>query len=218
MFIIAHVMRCFLLPLVLHTVSSFTISTAPNMLGLKFLNEKIHVQARGLSTAFRPVRRSALAWQCSSTPRPGDLTASELVKYLWNDLQFDKDYPACSLAFFSDDIVYEDMVYSKPFVGIEQVKSFLINTKEKAPEDFVFVIDKCSDGVKSCGFTWHIELKTRPDAGKFANGCSFYELNNEGKVCYIRDVVEPPIKIGSFGLVLANLAAKALKSTPPPAT
>jgi hypothetical protein len=120
------------------------------------------------------------------------------------------------LEFFSDDVIYEDMIYPEPFVGKEQVTAFLINTKEKAPEDFVFVLDKCSDGVKSCGFTWHIELKTRPDAGKFANGCSFYELNSEGKICYVRDIPEPPIKIGSFGLVLANLAAKAIKSRPAP--
>jgi tRNA (Thr-GGU) A37 N-methylase len=43
----------------------------------------------------------------------------------------------------------------------------LKKVKKMAPEDFVFVLDKCSDGEKACGFTWHIELKTRPEAGVF---------------------------------------------------
>ncbi|KAJ1481338.1 hypothetical protein T484DRAFT_1807802 [Baffinella frigidus] len=46
-------------------------------------------------------------------------------------------------------------------------------------------MDRCSDGATSCGFTWHIELGTRPEAGKFANGMSFYELDADGKICYV---------------------------------
>ncbi|EKX49647.1 hypothetical protein GUITHDRAFT_151421 [Guillardia theta CCMP2712] len=155
--------------------------------------------------------------RASQTNLPGPNTrADELVKWLWNEAQFRPDYPSISLDYFADDVVYEDMVYSEPFVGKDAVREFLLKTKEMAPPDFVFVVDRVSDGVRSCGLTWHIELKTRPDAGKFANGCSFYELNSEGKICYIRDTVESPLKIGSFGLVLANLAAKAIKMTPPP--
>jgi hypothetical protein len=190
--------------------------TPKNQLVMGFPNSKCAFSVRPFAVV--RVRRcaSAASMMANAKPRPGDLTASELVKYLWNEVQFADDYPAPALEFFSDDVVYEDMIYPEPFVGKDQVTSFLSNTKDKAPEDFVFVLDKCSDGVKSCGFTWHIELKTRPDAGKFANGCSFYELNSEGKICYVRDIPEPPIKIGSFGLVLANLAAKAIKSRPPP--
>jgi hypothetical protein len=200
--------------LILSTSSSFPISSIFKSTGIS----KSTALAKPASFSRISLRRNtATKFSCSAKPRPGDLTASELVKYLWNEVQYAEDYPAPALEFFSDDVIYEDMIYSEPFRGKAQVTSFLINTKEKAPEDFVFVLDKCSDGVKSCGFTWHIELKTRPDAGRFANGCSFYELNDDGKICYVRDIPEPPLKIGSFGLVLANLAAKAIKSTPPPA-
>jgi hypothetical protein len=96
------------------------------------------------------------------------------------------------------------------------VVKFLQKTKDTAPPDFTFILDRVSDGEKAVGFTWHIELLERPDAGKFANGCSFYELDDTGRICYIRDVVEPAIKVGAFGLVLANLAAKAINMTPPP--
>ena len=205
--------------LMMTSVSSFMhphCITPKNQLVMGFPNSKCAFSVRPFAAV--KVRRcaSAASMMANAKPRPGDLTASELVKYLWNEVQFADDYPAPALEFFSDDVVYEDMIYPEPFVGKDQVTSFLSNTKDKAPEDFVFVLDKCSDGIKSCGFTWHIELKTRPDAGKFANGCSFYELNSEGKICYVRDIPEPPIKIGSFGLVLANLAAKAIKSRPPP--
>jgi len=205
----------------LSSVSSYNLPLNSPKSAVRTYYGNTHIRSTGfrfLRSAPRLRNPQGFALKCSSKPRPGDLTASELVKYLWNDLQFDPEFPAPSLEFFSDDIVYEDMIYPKPFVGKEQVKSFLLNTKKQAPDDFVFIIDKCSDGVKSCGFTWHIELKTRPDAGKFAFGCSFYELNDEGKVCYIRDIPEPPIKIGTFGLVLANLAAKAIKSRPPPSS
>ena len=30
-----------------------------------------------------------------------------------------------------------------------------------------------------------IRLGTRPEAGKFANGMSFYELDADGKICYV---------------------------------
>jgi len=148
----------------------------------------------------------------------GKVRADDLIRWLWNEAQFDPTYPAPILDFFADDIVYEDMVYKEPFIGKTAVVDFLQRTKDTAPPDFTFILDKVSDGEKAVGFTWHIELLERPDAGKFANGCSFYELNDEGRICYVRDVVEPALKLGSFGLVLANLAAKAINMTPPPPT
>ena len=213
------------------------------------------------------------------------------------------------------------MVYADPFVGKQAVKDMLVKTKELAPPDFIFVLDRVGDGTKCCGFTWHIEyalshlsppplststplhrrhtlllpptcgcffqmfpsydqkshsfpsrtarsprrvvhltggvfsliptlsfysspahfppsllftaseplpiasylsavlftrhifrdavrLATRPSAGKFANGMSMYELDDEGKICYVRDLVEPFPKTGDFGLRLANFIGK----------
>jgi len=136
--------------------------------------------------------------------------ADELIPWLWNVAQYRTDYPECSLKFFADDAVYEDLIYKDPFVGKPAVEAFLRKCKDLAPPDFVFVLDKYSDGAKACGFTWHVELQTRPEAGQFANGASFYELNDEGKICYVRDVVEPPLKTGDLLLRFANFAAKLL--------
>mmetsp|Transcript_46198 Transcript_46198/g.92340 ORF Transcript_46198/g.92340 Transcript_46198/m.92340 type:complete len:227 (-) Transcript_46198:473-1153(-) len=162
------------------------------------------------------VSASTTGSQLSAPPTPGQLNAPELIKWLWNEAQFREDYPACSMEFFADDVVYEDMVYAEPFVGKAAVRDMLIKTKELAPPDFVFVLDRVGDGAKCCGFTWHIELSTRPDAGKFANGMSMYELNDEGRICYVRDLVEPFPKTGDFGLRLASVLGKILKLSPPP--
>ena len=168
----------------------------------------------GLSSVFAQIDQLKTSGP-TTRPEIGKVRADDLVRWLWNEAQFDPTYPEPILDFFSDDIVYEDLVYKEPFVGKRAVIEFLQKTKDTAPPDFTFILDKVSDGSTAVGFTWHIELLKRPDAGKFANGCSFYELNDEGRICYIRDVVESPLKVGAFGLVLANLAAKAINMSPP---
>ena len=57
----------------------------------------------------------------TTIPTVGKVRADDLIKWLWNEAQFDPTYPAPILDFFSDDIVYEDMVYKEPFVGKEEV-------------------------------------------------------------------------------------------------
>ena len=59
----------------------------------------------------------------TTIPTVGKVRADDLIKWLWNEAQFDPTYPAPILDFFSDDIVYEDMVYKEPFVGKEEVPS-----------------------------------------------------------------------------------------------
>lgn len=127
--------------LILSMSESFPISSMFTSIRVKNPHHSTFISRS--NSEFPSSRISVCNVKCSSKPRPGELTASELVKYLWNDVQFAENYPAPALEFFSDDVVYEDMVYSEPFRGKEQVAKFLINTKEKAPEDFVFVLDRC---------------------------------------------------------------------------
>lgn len=37
-------------------------------------------------------------------PQPGELGASALIQYLWNEAQYFPDYPECSIPFFADDV------------------------------------------------------------------------------------------------------------------
>jgi hypothetical protein len=54
-----------------------------------------------------------------------------------------------------------------------------------------FVPERISDGKQSCCFTWRVELAGVEQATK---GISFYSLDNEGKLGYLRDIPEPAIK------------------------
>ena len=45
-----------------------------------------------------------------------------------------------------------------------------------------------------------------------ARGVSFYRMNEEGKINYVRDIPEPSLKLGSFGLVIANVIANGIKT------
>mmetsp|Transcript_6433 Transcript_6433/g.23868 ORF Transcript_6433/g.23868 Transcript_6433/m.23868 type:complete len:165 (-) Transcript_6433:1156-1650(-) len=133
----------------------------------------------------------------------------ELVKFLWTEIDM-TDYEV-SLQYFAEDVVYEDMIYSKPFVGKEAVRKFLKTSAENAPEGFKFVVDEISDGQRACGFTWHCEIEGLPNNPQVARGLSFYRMNSEGLIEYVRDIPEPSLKLGSFGLILANLLAKGIR-------
>jgi len=72
------------------------------------------------------------------TPLPqapviGSARADELIKWLWETAQFRPDYPACSIDYFAEDVVYEDMVYKDPFIGKPAVSTMLAEAPRPAP-------------------------------------------------------------------------------------
>eukprot|EP00854_Cymbomonas_tetramitiformis_P001280 gene1280-1865_t len=128
-----------------------------------------------------------------SSTSPQFSRADDLVRYLWTELSLrDMDV---FMQYFAEDVVYEDLIYKEAFQGKAAVRSFMEKNLEAAPEDLKFVLERISDGV--------------PEV-QFARGCSFYELDDQGLICYVRDIPEPALKLGSFGLVLAKVASKAL--------
>jgi hypothetical protein len=113
-------------------------------------------------------------------------SASDLVRYLWFEAQGQDTDEFLHLV--SDDILYEDFNYNAPFVGKAEVRAFL---KEFDFPGIKFVPERISDGKQSCCFTWRVELAGVEQATK---GISFYSLDNEGKLGYLRDIPEPAIK------------------------
>eukprot|EP00435_Cladocopium_sp_Y103_P057864 s1194_g20.t1 len=84
---------------------------------------------------------------------------------------------------FSEDAVYEDLTREDPsFVGWEAIKRYQEETKENTPDNMRFVLDEMTDGEKACTVIWHVEFNTRLSP----RGVTYYELNDEGKVCYVR--------------------------------
>uniref|UniRef100_A0A2P2JNG4 Uncharacterized protein LOC105133813 isoform X1 n=1 Tax=Rhizophora mucronata TaxID=61149 RepID=A0A2P2JNG4_RHIMU len=102
----------------------------------------------------------------------------------------------------SDDCVYEDLIFPRPFVGRKAVLEFFKKFIDSISTDLQFAIDDISDHDSAVvGVTWHLEWKGRPFP--FSKGCSFYRLkmvDGKRQLGYGRDSVEPAIKPGAMAL------------------
>jgi len=113
--------------------------------------------------------------------------ASDMVQHLWLEMQGQDNEEILKL--FSDDITYEDFNFPVPFRGKQEVAEFL--TAFNIP-GITFIPEKFSEGNQSACFTWFVEIAGVE--GQKIRGISFYELDADGRVCYIRDIAEPAIK------------------------
>jgi len=121
-------------------------------------------------------------------------SASEIASYLFKEVQGSSIDEA--MRFFDDKIFYRDFNFEDPFLGKEQVKTFI--------EDFsfpgiTFRLQRIDDGQLSTCFTWDIKLY---GADETVKGISFYELNPETKLIeYVRDIPESAIKPPILGKI-----------------
>ena len=131
--------------------------------------------------------------------------ASDLCTYLWKELQGNAP-PRESLAFFSDQVIYEDFNYELPLRGKEEVGDFLEKFAEiKALK---FVAERFSDGERACCFLWNVEIVGAPEDSPRIRGISFYELNDAGKIVYVRDIPESVTKPPPLQALAAMLQPK----------
>ncbi|CAI8592059.1 unnamed protein product [Vicia faba] len=104
----------------------------------------------------------------------------------------------------SENCVYEDLVFPRPFVGRKEILEFFKKFTESTSLDLQFVIDDLStEDSSSVGVIWHLEWKGKPFP--FSKGCSFYRLeviDGKRQITYGRDSVEPAIKPGDATLTL----------------
>ncbi|WZZ68737.1 hypothetical protein YC2023_080107 [Brassica napus] len=100
----------------------------------------------------------------------------------------------------AQDCLYEDLVFSSPFVGRTAILDFFGKFIEATSTDLQFVIDDISkEDSSAVGVSWHLG-KNFP----FSKGCSFYKLeviDGKRQIVYGRDCVEPAIKPGDTVLV-----------------
>mmetsp|Transcript_20887 Transcript_20887/g.52823 ORF Transcript_20887/g.52823 Transcript_20887/m.52823 type:complete len:119 (+) Transcript_20887:1239-1595(+) len=81
------------------------------------------------------------------------------------------------------------MNYEKPFVGKAAVEGFL--ARFQAIQGVTFKLEEVSDGSQAVGFTYTIEIRGQP---RGIRGATFYEVDRDGKVNYVRDVPESATK------------------------
>ncbi|KAL1212477.1 hypothetical protein V5N11_034833 [Cardamine amara subsp. amara] len=134
-------------------------------------------------------------------PETAPISASEVVSSFYaavnsHDLSSVTDLIA-------QDCVYEDLVFSSPFVGRTAILDFFGKFIESTSTDLQFVIDDIStEDSSAVGVSWHLEWKGKNFP--FSKGCSFYRLeviDGKRQIVYGRDCVEPAIKPGETVLV-----------------
>ncbi|KAI0496201.1 hypothetical protein KFK09_022510 [Dendrobium nobile] len=115
-----------------------------------------------------------------------------------------------------EECVYEDLIFSKPFVGRKAIMEFFKNFTDSISSELQFVIDDISgEDTSATGVTWHLEWRGRPFP--FSKGCSFYRLDvSEGtrKIIYARDCVEPAAKPGAAALAIISAVTWLLQRFP----
>eukprot|EP00929_Paragymnodinium_shiwhaense_P073885 TRINITY_DN37764_c0_g1_i1.p1 TRINITY_DN37764_c0_g1~~TRINITY_DN37764_c0_g1_i1.p1 ORF type:complete len:478 (+),score=142.73 TRINITY_DN37764_c0_g1_i1:113-1546(+) len=139
--------------------------------------------------------------------------ASDLCRYLWEEAQ-GRTPPDEVLQFFAGDIVYEDFNYEDAMNGTTEVGAFL--RKFAKIKSLKFVAEKFSDGETACVFTWHVEIAGVPEGAPNIRGVSFYGLNDEGLVDFIRDIPESAIKPPPLQALAANFNPKLRVFQPRP--
>jgi len=122
--------------------------------------------------------------------------ASDIVRYLWQDAYPGGAEPTEAIRFFSDAIRYEDFNYEEPFIGLAAVTDFVTAFDIPGVE---FVPLRISEGSSRCAFTWKVVVNGQDGP----SGISFYEVDAQGKVCFIRDIPAPSIKPPPLGRLAA---------------
>ena len=83
------------------------------------------------------------------------------------------------------------------------------------PGDIRFVVDDITgNDTRRVGVIWHVELESEKEGFvtlPFSRGCSFYELNEAGKIIYARDLVEPASKPGPAALGAISAIAPVIR-------
>ncbi|RWR90309.1 Polyketide cyclase SnoaL-like domain-containing protein [Cinnamomum micranthum f. kanehirae] len=191
------------------------------------LPSKTHVPRFSLSIPLKSPKRSqtplkSLTRVSSSqattespiSPPPSIDSASDVVKQFYSRINgHDLDSVANLIA---ENCVYEDLVFSQPFVGRKAILDFFKKFTDSISTDLQFVIDDISSEDSSAvGVTWHLEWRGRPFP--FSKGCSFYRLevvNGQRQIVYGRDSVEPAIKPGEMALMAIGGVTRLLESFP----
>ncbi|KAK9812268.1 hypothetical protein WJX73_009037 [Symbiochloris irregularis] len=108
------------------------------------------------------------------------------------------------------------MVYQEPFVGKDAIRGYFTKVSNIIPGDLKFHLDEITSGDPHfVGVKWHVDL-----AGNefpFSRGCSFYEVDDQGKIRAARDLVEQAVKPGSSALYALKLLTPLIRKLGPKA-
>mmetsp|Transcript_2791 Transcript_2791/g.3751 ORF Transcript_2791/g.3751 Transcript_2791/m.3751 type:complete len:628 (+) Transcript_2791:104-1987(+) len=112
-----------------------------------------------------------------------------------------------AVSVFADDVTYDDTAFPVPFEGKEKLEKHLLLCADCFPKSFSFKVDDCLDAGDAVCVKWHVE--NNGQQLPFTRGCSFYEINKQGKIQDGIDFVEPAVfKKGGLELVVDTVKAQ----------
>mmetsp|Transcript_3058 Transcript_3058/g.7623 ORF Transcript_3058/g.7623 Transcript_3058/m.7623 type:complete len:413 (+) Transcript_3058:219-1457(+) len=160
----------------------------------------------------------------SAITQPGAgsaLSATQVVQSFFD--AFNRRDMDALLALYAEDCTHHDLAYSEPAVGIEATKRFVEEFTGGLPADVQFVVEDITSGdATSVGVIWHMEIGgVDLPLGK---GVSFYKVNEQGRIYYVRECPEHFAKIAFAAPSLLSMAAPLIRSvgslvgSPPPTT
>ena len=124
----------------------------------------------------------------------------------WNRQDMD-----VAVAQFSEDCLYEDGTYYRPFKGRNEMKRMLLLRQDATLERVEYIIDDLaiSSTGEKIGVKYHLEINgiIIPDS----RHCAFYTIDlPTGLINSCYDVVEPAQKAGAVNLAILNGASKII--------
>ena len=124
----------------------------------------------------------------------------------WNNKDVEK-----AISYFSDDIIFNDAQYEKPFVGRKEVRDYLQECADSLT-GWSFVIDDYAEDVssKNVGLKWHVSDSSNSPLPFPNKGISFLKFDDKGLITECNDMVEPTVKTGTFQLPLLRVISKLL--------
>jgi len=134
-----------------------------------------------------------------------NMTAAKVVEKVWVETGFPqlgtesgKEREAIWAAAFAPNAVIEDTFFSQEALPPGPLNIGLVKYLENKARVGKFVVDDISDGVRSCGFTWHLESTTSEGSvtDKGLRGTTFVSVDEQGRVDYLREIAEPLFKPG----------------------
>ena len=124
----------------------------------------------------------------------------------WNNKDIEK-----AITYFSDDIIFNDAQYDKPFIGKNEVKNYLQECADSLT-GWSFIIDDYAEDIngRKVGLKWHVSDSSNIPLPFPNKGISFLKFNENGLITECNDMVEPTVKTGSFQLPLLRVVSKLL--------
>lgn len=167
--------------------------------GLKLLSDASKFMSK---TGYNPESQTSGFAKIGNLQNGSKLSPPEKYFAAWNSRDLD-----AAVQVFADDVTYEDTAFPDPFTGKYNLLTHLKKCENAFPETFTFEVDNLAVDKKTVVVEWHVE--NDGEALPFTQGCSFYNLDNAGKILKGIDFVEPAVvKQGDVSLFLNSLQTK----------